>query len=160
MLNLLRRYWRYIAQQMAYCQDKSGVMEKSEFSDRLGKIRKYYELSQQQMAEMLIIPFRTYQRMESGEGEKVNRHVLEIYAKNGVNLNWLFTGEGPMFIEQRTEKGALVGLVLTGANLDDVEQNMDAMRARMNHIENEFSDFKLRLKSLGIDIEPTREEKK
>jgi transcriptional regulator with XRE-family HTH domain len=113
-------------------------MEKSEFSERLNKIRRHFKLSQEQMAEKLGIPFRTYQRMESGEGEKVNRHVLETYAMNGVNLNWLFTGEGPMFINIATEESDLVGVVLGGADKDEVVNRFEGMDAEISAMKSEF----------------------
>jgi len=82
-------------------------------SERLKALRKTLRLTQEAMAKALGITFQTYNRYEKGhripDGE-----VLEKIAQTfGVNLNWLLTGEGPMFVkkphwlEEREEQEAL-----------------------------------------------------
>ncbi len=53
-------------------------------------------LSQADMASYIQLPLRTYQRLEQ-EDRDLKASVLKKFAKVGVNISWLLTGEGPMF---------------------------------------------------------------
>lgn len=65
---------------------------------RLANARKALNLTQKQAAEEADIALRTYCRYESGEGERdVPSSLLAFIAQNGIDVNWLLTGEGSMF---------------------------------------------------------------
>lgn len=74
-----------------------------DFRDRIRLLReKKFKLSQREMAELLGIPERTYQRIEQ-EDKDIKTSLLLKYANLGVNIFWLLTGEGPMFFDEKQE---------------------------------------------------------
>jgi len=77
-------------------------MLKKELNERLKELRQIGNLSQEEMAKILEITLQTYNRYEKGhripDAEILNRLVQSF----GVNLNWLITGEGEMFIHKDT----------------------------------------------------------
>jgi len=72
-------------------------------AENLKKLREILGLTQEEMAQLLGVSLRAYQAYEKGSMEpKVGK--LEILAqKYKVNLNWLVTGEGEIFIPQSKE---------------------------------------------------------
>ncbi|AEA33660.1 helix-turn-helix domain-containing protein [Hippea maritima] len=68
--------------------------------ERLKAIRQAKGLSQKEMAEIMDVTLRAYQRYEKDEQkasyEKLARIVYEL---KDINSNWLLTGEGDMFIK-------------------------------------------------------------
>jgi transcriptional regulator with XRE-family HTH domain len=72
-------------------------------AENLKKLREILGLTQEEMAQLLGVSLRAYQAYEKGSMEpKVGK--LEMLAKKyRVNLNWLITGEGEMFLTPSTE---------------------------------------------------------
>lgn len=64
--------------------------------DRLRALRDCLGLTQVQMAERIGLPKRTIVGYENGEREPGSA-ALAAYARTGVNMNWLLTGDGEMF---------------------------------------------------------------
>ncbi len=66
---------------------------------RLEELRKVLKLSQKEIAEKIKIPQRTYSNYEN-ESNKIPQDILQSIATIfHVNLNWLLTGEGEMFLK-------------------------------------------------------------
>lgn len=64
--------------------------------DRLVKIRETEGYTQKEMADYLDVSLRSYSRYER-ENRDMPQKAFVKYAKLGINLNWLITGEGPMY---------------------------------------------------------------
>ena len=79
---------------------KMGIIKK-----RIKAIRKELNLSQTQMAKMLEIPLRTYQRLEQ-EDVDLKLSILNKYIRIGVNIDWLLTGEGSMFSKKEADSNS------------------------------------------------------
>lgn len=133
-------------------QDKNDTNKDAEFGRRVTEIREHFKFTQQQMAEHLGISLKTYQRMESGEGDKVSRRALEVYVGNNISLNWLFSGKGPMFLDVRTKEKDLIGIVLSGSGREalenrvkEVEEEWAAMRSLLQRELREFKSKLLRV---------------
>ena len=68
---------------------------------RLAEVRKFYGHTQKAMAEELLLTHSTYNRYESNTIEP-NMQFLHEYCNNcNVNINWLLTGKGEMFLTDR-----------------------------------------------------------
>lgn len=65
-------------------------------SERLKQCRNMIGLSQAAISKELGISQSTYARYELGGG--IPENVLNYLSKKRINLNWLFTGEGPMLL--------------------------------------------------------------
>ncbi len=66
---------------------------------RLFEARNALKLTQKQVAQASNLGLRTYCRYESGEGKRdIPSSVLKVIAQNGININWLLSGEGEMFL--------------------------------------------------------------
>lgn len=69
-------------------------------NDRLRSIRQNTGLSQAKYANLYGFPQSTYAQYEKG-GRSIPIEFMEILAKDGVNMNWLITGSGPMYMDGR-----------------------------------------------------------
>lgn len=85
-------------------------------NERLKKLRKELDMTQQELAEGIGIKRNTMATYESGRNEPIDAVISLICTKYNVNENWLRTGEGDMFNEvPRDEQIAdFVGEVLKG----------------------------------------------
>lgn len=63
---------------------------------RLKEIRKYLNQTQQEFASSLNISQQALSKYEN-EDLQIPDEIKEILFKNGININWLLTGEGEMF---------------------------------------------------------------
>lgn len=70
--------------------------------NRIDSVRRDAGITQQQMADALLVPFRTYQEWTSTKKDLKFLSIQGLcgYAMFGVNLNWLITGQGPKYIEE------------------------------------------------------------
>lgn len=71
---------------------------------RLKEIREVYKKSKAGFAKMLDIPQPTYLRYETGTQKLSTKLIKALIFKCNVNIHWLFTGEGEMFIKKYTFK--------------------------------------------------------
>lgn len=68
---------------------------------KLSEARKKLGFTQQEFADLIGINLRTYVRYESPKSTReIPANVLQVFADKGISINWLFTGEGSMFIEK------------------------------------------------------------
>lgn len=84
---------------------------------RIKEIRKVLKLSQAEMGNKLNLARATIAAYEVGNSIPSERTLKDICSTFGVNEQWLRTGEGMMFKEQRTVDAALafqVGKMLQG----------------------------------------------
>lgn len=99
-------------------------------SERIKRIRKMLDLTQQEFADRIGIKRNTIANYESGRNEPVDSVISLICREYGVNEIWLRTGEGEMFTPNpATELDALkerYGLSQAECSLIDVFINMNA----------------------------------
>ena len=72
-------------------------------SERLKQIRNKLGLSQAKFGSLLKIPQTTYANYESGKAlipDNLKSELMHL----GINLNWLITGEGSMYLNEGNEK--------------------------------------------------------
>ncbi|NPV38325.1 MAG: helix-turn-helix transcriptional regulator [Brevinematales bacterium] len=75
------------------------MKEKKGVGVRLEELRKQLNMTQQEFAKELNIPQRTYSNYEN-ETNKIPPEILQlISSKFHVNLHWLLTGEGEMYLK-------------------------------------------------------------
>lgn len=121
-------------------------------NERLKKLRKTLDLTQQEFADKLGIKRNTVAQYEIGRNEPIDAVILSICREFNVNEEWLRTGEGEMF-EQMTEQQKL--LKYTGMLLKDkdsaivnaiqsfivtYEQLDDTSKATLEKIAQQFVD--------------------
>ena len=68
-------------------------------NERIKKLRKELDMTQQEFAEGIGIKRNTMATYESGRNEPIDAVISLICTKYNVNENWLRTGEGEMFVE-------------------------------------------------------------
>ncbi|MBN2134138.1 MAG: helix-turn-helix domain-containing protein [Acidobacteria bacterium] len=74
-------------------------MHEKEIGQRLTKIRLLTESNGKQFAKLLKIGLSYYYQIERGERTLPQKALYLLSSELGVNLNWLLTGEGEMFIK-------------------------------------------------------------
>lgn len=72
--------------------------------DRIKKIRKSLDLTQQKFSDKLGIQRNTVAMYEMGKTTPSEAIMLSICREFNVNENWLRTGEGEMYVEQSESK--------------------------------------------------------
>lgn len=84
-------------------------------NERLKKLRKELDMTQQEFAEGIGIKRNTMATYESGRNEPIDAVISLICKTFNVNENWLRTGEGEMFIEMSydDEIAQFVGQVMS-----------------------------------------------
>lgn len=83
-------------------------------NERLRKLRKTLDMTQQEFAEKLGIKRSTMATYESGRNEPIDAVISLICREFDVNEHWLRTGKGEMFIELTKEEeiASFIGEVL------------------------------------------------
>lgn len=71
---------------------------------RLKEVRMIFKKSKAGFAKILGISQPTYFRYETGEQKLSSKLIVGLISKFNININWLFTGEGSMFIKTHSGK--------------------------------------------------------
>lgn len=84
-------------------------------NERLKKLRKALDLTQQEFADRIGIKRNTMGQYEIGRNEPIDAVVMAICKEFKVNEKWLRTGEGEMFIKQSRdeEMAELIGELMS-----------------------------------------------
>ncbi len=90
-------------------------------NERIKKLRKSLDLTQQKFADKLCVKRNTVGQWEIGRNELTDSAILSICREFNVNEEWLRTGEGDMF-EELTEHQKV--LKYTGLLLKDKDSNI------------------------------------
>jgi transcriptional regulator with XRE-family HTH domain len=99
-------------------------------NSRMALAREFLKLTQKGIAEKAGIHLRTYARYESPDGgREIPASVLSVFAQAGINVNWLLTGEGEMFIGDKSEGQPSVA-VTTAPNPPDNESGQGIVLER------------------------------
>ena len=74
--------------------------------ERMKMLRKNLNLTQSEFGNMLDKKLRTIQSYESGEVQITDGVLLNLQEKFNVNIDWMRTGEGEMFLHEKKESTA------------------------------------------------------
>lgn len=72
--------------------------------DRIKKIRKEFDLTQQKFADRIGVKQNTVAQYEMGRNVPIDSVITLICREFNVNENWLRTGEGDMFVERTRDE--------------------------------------------------------
>ncbi len=104
-------------------------------SDRLALVRGHAMVSQTEFANELGVSLRTYQSYEKENKDFPSSVAAKLFEKFGINLHWLFTGEGAM-LEQNLEE-AIEAAVIETRNFciqNDVVLDLDKEARLISHV--------------------------
>lgn len=87
--------------------------------DRIKKIRKELDLTQQKFADKLGVKRNTVGQWECGINAITDQVITSICREFNVNENWLRTGQGEMFIKQTRDEQIASFIGKIQANEDD-----------------------------------------
>ncbi len=96
-----------------YNQDRKEVIPTNE---RLKKLRKTLDLTQQEFADKIGIKRNTMAQYEIGRNEPIDAVIISICREFNVSENWLRTGEGEMFNSSDDEYIAMIDRIMAGEN--------------------------------------------
>jgi transcriptional regulator with XRE-family HTH domain len=71
---------------------------KDSFAKRLIRVRESLSLSQREMAKLMKVSERVYLDYEKGRKKPTYEKLLPLAEIHHINLHWLLTGEGSMFV--------------------------------------------------------------
>jgi len=77
---------------------------KDSFAERLVSVREKLSLSQKEMAKLMGVSERIYLDYEKGRKKPTYEKLLPLAEVHHINLHWLLTGEGSMFVKSPQEK--------------------------------------------------------
>lgn len=84
--------------------------------DRIKKIRKDADLTQEKFAERLGIKRNTVATYETGKSEPMDNIIVSICREFNVNKDWLLTGKGDIYDVPEDEVAAVVSDLLEESN--------------------------------------------
>ena len=89
--------------------------EVRKLNERLKKLRKALDLTQQEFADRIGVKRNSFANYETGRNTPIDAIIISICKEFNVNENWLRTGEGDMFIElsYSDEIAQFVGQLMT-----------------------------------------------
>lgn len=70
-------------------------------AENLAKLRKHFNLAQNEFAEKLDISARAYVNYERGERKPPYELLIKLLRNYNVNLNWIIANEGEMFLTEQ-----------------------------------------------------------
>lgn len=112
-------------------------------NERLKKLRKSLDMTQQEFADKLQIKRNTVATYEMGRSEPSGAGVALICSKFNVNENWLRTGEGEMFKKvDRNEDLARLTKMLLDEEPDSFKNRFVTMMSNLSESEWEFLEKK------------------
>ena len=108
------------------------IYKKIDFYKTLERIRTISNLSKDKdIAELLGISAQNFGNLKKLKSEKLALHFLNWGLNNGINLNWLFLGDGFPYLEQELDLNEpfieIVNQILTR---DDVEIDLKINRRK------------------------------
>jgi transcriptional regulator with XRE-family HTH domain len=110
-------------------------------SRRLQQLIKALNMNQSKFAKQLGVTQPNISRMVTGES-RISTEILNriILAHKNVNLHWLLTGDGEMFMESTQEKSSPMNTpsknnIITGkGRLEELEERMGRLEAAMKRL--------------------------
>ena len=85
-------------------------------NERLKKLRRTLDLTQQEFADKIGIKRNTMAQYEIGRNEPIDAVIISICREFNVNENWLRTGKGDMFNSSDDEYIAIIDRIMAGEN--------------------------------------------
>ncbi|MFQ9567868.1 MAG: helix-turn-helix domain-containing protein [Roseburia inulinivorans] len=112
-------------------------------SERLKKLRKALDLTQQEFADRLGIKRNTVAQYEIGRNEPIDAVIISICREFDVNEEWLRTGKGDMFLPlDRNADIARLTKLLLNEESDSFKNRFISMLANLSVEEWEFLERK------------------
>lgn len=100
--------------------------------DRIKKIRKELDLTQQKFADVLGVKRNTVGQWECGVNPLTDQTIFSICREFNINENWLRTGEGDMFIKpSRNEEMARLTKMLLNEEEDSFKNRLISVLANL-----------------------------
>lgn len=90
-----------------------------EIYQRFKEIRKVLKMTQTEFGKHLGKTMRAIQNYESGERNISNDIIMILNEKFNINIHWLYTGTGSMFLEEKKNDGKYQWLINTLNKLSD-----------------------------------------
>lgn len=87
--------------------------------DRIKKLRKELDLTQQEFADRIGIKRNSYANYETGRNTPIDAILISICREFNVNEEWLRTGQGEMFIEISRDEQIATFIGELQMNVDD-----------------------------------------
>lgn len=107
---------------------------------RLAEVRKSFRFTKKDMGELLGIHPNNYPRLESGEGKLTPEMLIALKSK-GVNIDWLISGEGSMFLPppgesrrdayEAVKNATLEAVIQKAVDYDRLKAEFDALKRRL-----------------------------
>ena len=120
-------------------------------NDRLKKLRKAFDLTQQEFADRIGVKRNSLANYETGRNTPIDAIIVSICREFNVNEEWLRTGAGDMFlpVDRNTDLARLTKLLLNEEN-DSFKNRFVSMLANLTVEEWEFLERKAK-ELAGID---------
>jgi transcriptional regulator with XRE-family HTH domain len=129
----------------------------SGIAKRLKDFRIYLNFTQVDMANLLNMTQSNYSRLEKGTQDLTTK-VLTILLSKGINLNWLYTGQGNMLLDDKNELFGLSPEEYSYAN-DDLRDEAFMFdgeeKAQVNEnqtLKREFNELSKKFKELSDNL--------
>ncbi len=115
---------------------------------RLKQSRKLLKLTQEEIAVEIKLKQKDVSRFENGKVKFIPNHYLVFLFEKGINLNWLFTGEGASWIKDIAPANDESDVTLVGQTSQDLQQENLQLKEENLVVKTENKVFKQQIKEL------------
>lgn len=102
------------------------------FGSRLKEIREVLGHSQSKMAELIGKPQNTISKYENDKAKNIAIDDIYSFANLNINLNWLFNGEGNMFLNDNSSNSK------SKPSIDTLDKKLEIAFKRIIELENKL----------------------
>ena len=111
---------------------------------RLKEVRKVKHLTINKMADVLSLSKGALSKIENNLSDPKASSLVSLSKQYGVNLNWLLTGQGTMFVED--------GQPVQNNKLEELEAELRVLREQIASLEAECNDLGHKSKELNEEL--------
>jgi transcriptional regulator with XRE-family HTH domain len=115
---------------------------------RIRELRQEKKMSGKEFSSAINIDNSQYSKIENGKLAPTIEHLMEIYSKFNVSINWLLTGEGEKYIGSK-----IAPEVLAHKEIQELNREIGALNNEKKRIETEKKKLKAEVEKLKSENE-------
>ncbi|MDD2649819.1 MAG: helix-turn-helix transcriptional regulator [Candidatus Cloacimonetes bacterium] len=111
--------------------------------DRLRQVRKRLKLTQSELSDKISVSQGTYNRYENNVIEP-NMQFLHIFCHDyNVNLNWLITGQGEIFLDNNQDYNSVLNnQESSNKQIKELQKQVNSLKKNIQNIDAEYNQEK------------------
>jgi transcriptional regulator with XRE-family HTH domain len=130
-------------------------------SRRIRELRLEKNMSGKNFSMAINVDNSQYSKIEKGKSDLTLKHLMEIYSKFNVSINWLLMGEGEKYVVSKLTPEAFVHNEIQGLNREigalsnenkRIEAEAEKLKAEIKKLKAENEELKISTRKKSIDM--------